>query len=162
MTISSSSRRLFISLYQSAFQLERPLPPPLPGMSDISPADGNIRLFTLPRELIDNILQLLDSVSFINLVFADYYSAWYRGIVPPITPLMLRELRRPSPNLGDFHARNIPNEIMFMILRNLSQRDAINFVLGNYHDLRQRRIAPSLTGVTLSRIRYTWLHCKDR
>ncbi|KAF2229922.1 hypothetical protein EV356DRAFT_454984 [Viridothelium virens] len=112
------------------------------------------RIFTLPPELLDHILQSLDPESYINFVFADYPTAFVSGLVPRITQRTLLQLRYPpsSSTPGLFRSRAVPNELMLMIIRRLSRHDMMNFVLANYHDLRARSMVPSLTPIELGRI----------
>ena len=140
------------------------VPHSYPAMASASGPSGHsgippsllLRLYALPRELLDNVLLSLDPESYINFVFADYHSAWLLGLVPRMTPRMFLQLQSPPIAPGLFQTRRLPNELLMIIIRAMSRRDMINFVLANYHDLRQRSIAPRLTQLTLFRMRSTF------
>jgi hypothetical protein len=112
-----------------------------------------LRLYRLPRELLDQILQDLDMEDYISFVFADYFAARGLSLAPSVTPRTFFQLLVPPTRQGTFQQMNIPTELTAMILRHLPRHDLIALVLADYDNLHSIGIAPPLTAVTLTRMK---------
>ena len=105
-----------------------------------------IPLYSLPPELILNILNMLSAVEFSSFTFAAFHLMRRHGIAPAFTTERIMTLLSPPPS-GQFAAssgllRSLPTELVLDLMHQLDITDTINFLFANYQLLRDRNIAP--------------------
>lgn len=101
--------------------------------------------YTLPSELILDIVDLLSPESFINFTFANYPLLHSYGIAPALSPTRVIYITRETQIPALFPLLRMPAEIMLHIMRNLKPIDIMRFVFANYQDLARQGIAPPMT-----------------
>ncbi|KAM0713678.1 hypothetical protein Q7P37_010640 [Cladosporium fusiforme] len=109
--------------------------------------------YTLPPELILDIVDLLPPESFINFAFANYPLLHAYGLAPALSRVRIDYITNNTRIPALFPLFRMPAEIMLHIMRNLRPIDIMRFVLANYQDLERQGIAPPLTGDTLRQLR---------
>lgn len=109
--------------------------------------------YSLPPELILDIIDLLPPEAFINFSFANYPLLHAHGLAPALSQPRISYItsRTGLPTL--FRLIELPAEIMLHIMRNLKPIDIMRFVVANYQDLARRGIAPPLTEETIQQLR---------
>lgn len=109
--------------------------------------------YTLPPELILDIVDLLPPESFINFAFANYPLLHANGLAPALSRLRIDYITNNTRIPALFPLFRMPAEIMLHIMRNLKPIDIMRFVLANYQDLARQGITPPLTEDTLRQLR---------
>ncbi|KAF2213164.1 hypothetical protein CERZMDRAFT_90581 [Cercospora zeae-maydis SCOH1-5] len=110
-------------------------------------------LYSLPSELILDIVDLLPPESFINFAFANYPLLHWYGVLPALSRTRVIYITTQTRIPALFPLLRIPAEIMLHILRNLRPIDIARFVVANYQDLARQGIAPPLTPETERELR---------
>lgn len=107
---------------------------------------GTPPLYTLPPELLLNIIDLLTPSSFINLAFASYPILLTHNLAPALTRSRISYItqRTRLPRMFPLLRLHVPAEITLQIMRYLSPGDMMRFVVANYQDLQRQGIAPAL------------------
>ncbi|KAK5157202.1 hypothetical protein LTR04_005485 [Oleoguttula sp. CCFEE 6159] len=123
------------------------------------PSQPQHPLYSLPTELVLEIVDHLPHEDFIAFAFANYPLFLHFGLAPPLTRnatahLINRSLVHPrnprTPLIGTSLARHspvlpLPAELLLQVLRFLERPiDIMRFVVANYHDLALHGIAPPL------------------
>jgi hypothetical protein len=109
--------------------------------------------YTLPSELILDIVDLLPPDSFINFAFANYPLLHSHGLAPALSRprIVYVTTKTQIPTL--FPLLRMPAEIMLHIMRNLKPIDIMRFVVANYQDLARSGVAPPMTADTERELR---------
>lgn len=105
--------------------------------------------YSLPVELILDIIDLLAPDAFINFAFANYPLLLRRGLVPQLSSARVAALVSRTNINQHFQLLPFPPEITLQIISHLKPIDMMRFVLANYAELERQGIAPSLTAATL-------------
>ncbi|KAL1584641.1 hypothetical protein WHR41_06949 [Cladosporium halotolerans] len=109
--------------------------------------------YTLPPELILDIVDLLPPEAFINFAFANYPLLHATGLAPALSRIRIDYITNNTRIPALFPLFRMPAEIMLHIMRNLKPLDIMRFVLANYQDLARQGITPPLTEDTLRQLR---------
>ena len=109
--------------------------------------------YTLPAELILDIVDLLPPESFINFAFANYPLLHRNGLAPALSRPRVRYITTQTRLSSMFPLLRMPAEIMLHIMRHLKPIDIMRFVVANYQDLARQGIAPPLTPETVRQLR---------
>lgn len=109
--------------------------------------------YTLPTELIFEIIGLLPPDAFINFAFANYPLLLTYGLAPSLTPDRFSYLVRQTRITNHFQLLPFPSEVIMQILSRLRPIDLLNFVMANYQTMAARGIAPALTPETIQQLR---------
>jgi hypothetical protein len=109
--------------------------------------------YTLPPELILDIVDLLPPESFINFAFANYPLLHANGLAPALSRPRVKYITSNTRLPALFPLIRMPAEIMLHIMRNLKPVDIMRFVFANYQDLARQGIAPPLTDETVMQLR---------
>lgn len=109
--------------------------------------------YSLPPELILDIVDLLPPESFINFVFANYPLLHANGLAPALSQSRVRYITTQTqiPNL--FPLLKMPAEMMLQIISYLKPIDIMRFVVANYQVLERQGIAPLMADVTVRQLR---------
>lgn len=103
-------------------------------------------IYSLPPELILNILNMLSAVEFASFTFAAYHLMRRHGIAPAFTTQRIIALLSPPPSdqatASCSLLRSLPTELVLDLMQQLDITDTINFLFANYQLLHDRRIAP--------------------
>lgn len=103
-------------------------------------------IYSLPPELILDILSMLSAVEFSSFTFAAYHLMRCHGIAPAFSTERIVALLSPSPSEQVMASggllRNLPTELILDLIQQLDITDTINFLFANYQLLRDRYIAP--------------------
>jgi len=103
-------------------------------------------IYSLPPELIVNILSMLSAVEFCSFTFAAFHLMRRHGIAPAFTTGRIVALLSPSPSeqimASGGRLRNLPTELVLDLMQQLDLTNTINFLFANYQLLRDRHIAP--------------------
>lgn len=126
--------------------------PPTDGPSIAPPPNGSTTsqpprhpFYTLPAELIFDIIDLLPPDAFINFAFANYPFLHTHGLVPALSRPRVNYITNQTQISSMFPLLRLPAEILLHILHNLKPIDIMRFVVANYQDLSRQGIAPPLT-----------------
>ena len=109
--------------------------------------------YTLPAELILDIVDLLPPESFINFAFANYPLLHNHGLAPALSRPRVSYITTQTQLPALFPLIRMPAEIMLHIMRNLKPIDIMRFVVANYQDLERQGIAPPLTAEMVVQLR---------
>lgn len=109
--------------------------------------------YTLPAELILDIVDLLPPEAFINFAFANYPLLHNHGLAPALSRPRVNYITTQTQLPALFPLIRMPAEIMLHIMRNLKPIDIMRFVVANYQDLERQGIAPPLTVETVAQLR---------
>ncbi|KAI7091892.1 hypothetical protein KC356_g152 [Hortaea werneckii] len=109
--------------------------------------------YSLPSELILDIVDLLPPESFINFAFANYPLLHSYGLAPALSRPRVVYLTTQTQIPALFPLLNLPPEIMLHVMRNLKPIDIMRFTVANYQDLARQGIAPSLGEETVQQLR---------
>ena len=109
--------------------------------------------YTLPSELILDIIDYLPPESFINFAFANYPLLHAYGLAPALSRPRVRYITTQTRLPTWFPLFNVPAEIMLHIMRNLKPIDIMRFVVANYEKLSEQGIAPPLTSETVTQLK---------
>lgn len=109
--------------------------------------------YTLPHELILDIIDLLPPDSFINFVFANYPLLRLHGLAPALSSARVSYLVRQTRIPTHFQLLPFPPELNLQVLRYFRPLDLMNFVMANYQHMAAQGIAPPLTAVTIQQLR---------
>lgn len=109
--------------------------------------------YSLPPELILDIIDLLPPEAFINFSFANYPLLHAYGLAPALSQPRVSYITSRTGLPALFRLIDLPAEIMLHIMRNLKPIDIMRFVVANYQDLARRGIAPPLTDETIRQLR---------
>ncbi|KAF2722122.1 hypothetical protein K431DRAFT_267356 [Polychaeton citri CBS 116435] len=101
--------------------------------------------YTLPPELILDIVDFLPPEAFINFAFANYPLLHSRGLAPALSPPRVVYLTTQTRIPTLFPLLRLPAELMLHVMRNLRPIDIMRFVVANYQDLARQGIAPPLS-----------------
>ncbi|KAI9816345.1 MAG: hypothetical protein M1832_005102 [Thelocarpon impressellum] len=114
-------------------------------------------LYTLPSEMVHEIISYLGPTDFISLVFSNYDLLCQHGLAPrlPIDRLasLLADASRSPPSHGESKnglpgntpLQQLPTELLLSIMAAMRPLAMANFVFAHYHHLRLLGIAPPLT-----------------
>lgn len=109
--------------------------------------------YSLPSELILDIVDLLPPDAFVNFAFANYPLLHAYGLAPALSRPRVVYITTQTTIPALFPLLRIPAEIMLHIMRSLKPIDIMRFVVANYQDLSRQGIAPPLTEVMVRRLR---------
>lgn len=101
--------------------------------------------YSLPPELILDIVDLLPPESFINFAFANYPLFHANGLAPALSRLRVVYLTTQTRIPELFPLLRLPPEIMLHVIRHLRPIDVMRFAVANYQDLARQGIAPPLS-----------------
>jgi hypothetical protein len=118
-----------------------------------APARPRHPFYTLPSELILDIVDLLGPESFINFAFANYPLLHSYGVAPALSRTRVIYITTQTQIPALFPLLRMPAEIMLHIMRNLKPIDIMRFVVANYQDLARQGIAPPMTPGTERELR---------
>ena len=104
--------------------------------------------YSLPAELILDIIDYLPAEAFINFAFANYPLLHRHGLAPALSPPRIRYITTSTTIRRHFPLLRMPAEIMLVIMGNLNPIDTMRFAVANYQDLARQGIAPQLMGET--------------
>lgn len=109
--------------------------------------------YTLPSELILDIVDFLPPESFINFAFANYPLLHSYGLAPALSRPRVIYITTQTQIPALFPLLRMPAEIMLHIMRHLKPIDIMRFVVANYQDLARQGIAPPLTAATVMQLK---------
>ena len=109
--------------------------------------------YTLPAELILDIVDLLPPEAFINFAFANYPLLHSYGLAPALSRPRIVYITTQTQIPALFPLLRIPPEIMLHVMRNLKPIDIMRFAVANYQDLARQGIAPPLSEDTVKQLR---------
>ncbi|KJX94711.1 hypothetical protein TI39_contig4163g00005 [Zymoseptoria brevis] len=109
--------------------------------------------YTLPSELILDIVDMLPADGFINFAFANYPLLHSYGMAPALSRPRVVYITTQTQIPALFPLLRIPPEIMLHIMRHLKPIDIMRFVVANYQDLARQGIAPPLSPATVMQLR---------
>ena len=109
--------------------------------------------YSLPPELIFDIVDLLPAESFINFAFANYPLLHHNGLAPSLSGSRVSYITNQTQIPSLFPLIRLPAEIMLSVMRYLKPIDMMRFVVANYQDLARQGIAPPLTDETVMQLR---------
>lgn len=109
--------------------------------------------YTLPAELILDIVDLLPPDAFINFTFANYPLLHTHGLAPALSKPRIDYITTQTQISALFPLLRVPAEITLHILHHLNPIDTMRFVVANYQDLARQGIAPPLTAETLKQLK---------
>lgn len=102
--------------------------------------------YSLPAELIVEILDRLTPDSFLIFAFANYPLLATHGMAPVMSPARIRYIQtRTSIVASNFPLLTLPPELTLNIMGFLGAADLMRFAVANYQLLVQQNIAPPLT-----------------
>lgn len=122
-------------------------------VAQAGPARPRHPFYTLPSELILDIVDLLGPESFINFAFANYPLLHSYGVAPALSRTRVIYITTQTQIPALFPLLRMPAEIMLHIMRNLKPLDIMRFVVANYQDLARQGIAPPMTPGTERQLR---------
>lgn len=125
-------------------------------MLDMSPPAANFPphpFYSLPPELILDIVDLLSPDAFINLAFANYPLLLTHGLAPALSSSTIAHLARQTRITTHLQLLPFPAEVTLQILSHLKPIDIMNYVVANYQRLATQGIAPTLTPETIQQLR---------
>lgn len=109
--------------------------------------------YTLPPELILDIVDLLDPEAFINFAFANYPLLASNGLAPALSPHRISYLVEQTQISRHLQLLPFPTEITLQILILMKPIDIMRYVMANYQELAMQGIAPALTVDTIQQLR---------
>ena len=109
--------------------------------------------YTLPAELILDIVDFLPPESFINFAFANYPLLHTHGLAPALSRPRVSYITTQTQLPALFPLLRMPAEITLHIMHHLKPLDIMRFVVANYQDLARQGIAPPLTAETVKQLR---------
>lgn len=109
--------------------------------------------YSLPSELILDIVDYLPAESFINFAFANYPLLHSYGLAPALSRPRVIYITTQTQIPALFPLLRMPAEIMLHIMRHLKPIDIMRFVVANYQDLARQGIAPPLTAATVQQLK---------
>ena len=109
--------------------------------------------YTLPPELIFDIVDLLPPEAFINFAFANYPLLHSYGLAPSLSRPQVTHITTQTRIPALFPLLRMPAEITLHIMRHLKPIDIMSFVVANYQDLARQGIAPPLSAETVRQLR---------
>lgn len=121
--------------------------------STTSSNNPNHPFYSLPPELIFDIVDLLPAESFINFAFANYPLLHHNGLAPSLSGPRVSYITNQTQIPTLFPLIRLPAEIMLSVMRYLKPIDMMRFVVANYQDLARQGIAPPLTDETIMQLR---------
>ena len=105
--------------------------------------------YTLPPELMLDIVDLLPPESFISFAFANYPLLLAKGLAPALSAAHVSSLIRRTRIDRHFNLLPLPVELTLHVMSLLKPIDVMEFVLANYEELERQGIAPRLTAETV-------------
>jgi hypothetical protein len=109
--------------------------------------------YSLPAELILDIVDLLPPESFINFAFANYPLLHSYGLAPALSRPRVVYITTQTSIPALFPLLRLPPEIMLHVMRHLKPIDIMRFAVANYQDLERQGIAPPLSAETVQHLR---------
>ncbi|KAK5676830.1 hypothetical protein LTS10_010594 [Elasticomyces elasticus] len=109
--------------------------------------------YTLPSELILDIIDLLPPESFITFAFANYPLLHSYGLAPALSRPRVVYITTQTSIPMLFPLLRLPPEIMLHVMRNLKPIDIMRFAVANYQDLERQGIAPPLSREVVGSLR---------
>ncbi|KAK5703166.1 hypothetical protein LTR97_004115 [Elasticomyces elasticus] len=109
--------------------------------------------YTLPSELILDIIDLLPPESFITFAFANYPLLHSYGLAPALSRPRVVYITTQTSIPMLFPLLRLPPEIMLHVMRNLKPIDIMRFAVANYQDLERQGIAPPLSAEVVGSLR---------
>lgn len=109
--------------------------------------------YTLPMELILEIVDLLPADSFISFTFANYPLLLGNGLAPALSRERVAHIVHQTRISRHFQLLPFPAELTLQVLGLLKPLDVMRFVMANYEDLERQGIAPSLSMETVRQLR---------
>jgi hypothetical protein len=116
-------------------------------------SNPNHPFYTLPPELIFDIVDLLPAEAFINFAFANYPLLHHNGLAPSLSRPRVSYITNQTQISALFPLIRLPAEIMLSVMAYLKPIDIMRFVVANYQDLARQGIAPPLTEETVAQLR---------
>lgn len=152
---AKAARRLNIKMSNQSDQDDTSSPDHAEGSQLSSPAATRQLhpFYTLPVELILDIVDYLPADAFINFAFANYPILHHHGLAPALSRPRIIYITTQTQIPALFPLLRMPAEIMLHIMRNLKPIDIMRFVLANYQDLARQGIAPALTDETVNQLK---------
>ncbi|MCJ1363891.1 hypothetical protein MMC16_003000 [Acarospora aff. strigata] len=121
-------------------------------------------IYTLPPELVLNILNMLTVAEFSSFTFAAFHLMRRHGIAPAFSTERIVTLLSPPPPRGLAASggllRNLPTELVLDLMQELNITDTINFLFANLQLLRDRNIAPWPLSGGSAQICRAYPHCQ--
>lgn len=124
-----------------------------PSTTTTTSTGPNHPFYTLPPELIFDIVDLLPAESFINFAFANYPLLHHNGLAPSLSRPRVSYITNQTQISALFPLIRLPAEIMLSVMHYLKPIDIMRFVVANYQDLARQGIAPPLTEETVAQLR---------
>ena len=109
--------------------------------------------YSLPAELVLDIVDFLPPEAFINFAFANYPLLHAYGLAPALSRPRVLYITTQTQILALFPLLRMPAEIMLHIMRHLKPIDIMRFAVANYQDLASQGIAPPLSAETVKQLR---------
>lgn len=109
--------------------------------------------YTLPGELMLDIVDFLPPESFINFAFANYPLLHIHGLAPALSRPRMSYITTQTQIPALFPLLRMPAEITLHIMHHLKPIDVMRFALANYQDLARQGIAPPMTAETVKQLR---------
>ena len=109
--------------------------------------------YSLPSELILDIVDLLPPEAFINFAFANYPLLHTNGLAPALSRPRVAYITSNTTIPALFPLLRMPADLMLHVMRHLKPIDMMRFVVANYQDLERQGIAPPLTAETAMQLR---------
>lgn len=109
--------------------------------------------YTLPAELMLDIVDFLPPESFINFAFANYPLLHTHGLAPALSRPRVSYITTQTQIPALFPLLRMPAEIILHIMHHLKPIDVMRFAVANYQDLARQGIAPPLTNETVKQLR---------
>lgn len=109
--------------------------------------------YSLPVEIILDIIDLLPPEGFINLAFANYPLLQAHGLAPALSSSRISYITHTRIPAW-FPLLRMPAEITLQIMHHLRPLDLMRFVLANYQTLARQGIAPTPTFETVQQLEH--------
>ena len=101
--------------------------------------------YTLPSEIIRDIVDLLEPEALISFAFADYHLMVSKGLAPVLSTDRIIRLAETTQTRVYVQVLPFPAELILHVLSLLCPIDMMRFAIANYQDLVRQGIAPVLT-----------------
>ena len=121
--------------------------------SPSTPTSPQHPFYSLPAELVMNIVDFLPPESFINLAFANYPLLHTHGLAPGLSRPRVSYITTQTQIHTLFPLIRMPAEITLHIMQKLQPLDIMAFVVANYQDLARQGIAPPLSEETVGQLK---------
>lgn len=132
---------------------------PVMAASHVSTSDGEVaavpahQFYSLPAELLLDIVELLPVKAFISFAFAFYPLLLSKGLAPSLSPHEVAYLAEQTEFACQSQLLLLPTELVLQVLGHLKPIDVMRMVVANYQDLARRGIAATLSAETTQRLK---------